>query len=287
MAAGDPILDLSDYVNLVTGGNSGTPEQLWWFKDARQNGGAAAAPVSGRLTSLWQYDGFPSGASNTAPTTAAVPTNATDGALKQTSPGGGRTKRIAGYNFGGCTAAGTIIVYDRLSHQGGLSGTTTTAQTTNLPTAALTRYTTGVGVMPWLEVYTAVGTTATTVTCSYTDQGGTTGNTSLATVFGSAGYNNQNRILPIPLAAGDYGCRAVASVTVLATTGTAGAFGVTLAKPLFIIPTPVLGMGDVRSFLNEPGGPLAIGSDACLGLAFLANTTTIPQLHLGLYFFEK
>lgn len=287
MAAGDPVLDLSDYVNLVTGGNSGTPEQLWWFKDARQNGAAAAAPVSGRITSLWQYDGFPSGASNTAPSTAAVPTNATAGALKQTSPGGGRTKRLAGYNLGGISAAGTLVVYDRLSHQGGLSGTSTSAQTTNLPTAALTRYTNGEGVMPWLEIYTAVGTTATTVTISYTDQGGTTGNTSLATVFGSAGFNNINRIIPIPLAAGDYGCRAVASVTVLATTGTAGNFGVTLAKPLFAIPAPVLGMGDCRSFLAEPGGPLAIGDDACLAMTWLANTTTIPQVHFGLFFFEK
>lgn len=288
MAAGDPLIDLSDFVNLITGGNSGTPEAVWMAKDARVNGAAAAATIAGRFTSLWQYDGQPSGASSTAPTTSAVCTNATAGALKQTSPGGGRTKRLTGIAIGGALAAGTLIVYDRLVHQGGLSGTTTGAQTTNLPTTALTRYTDGVGVQAWLEVYTQIGASSTTVTASYTDQGGTSGNTTLATAWGNTGFREAQRIVRLPLANGDYGVRAVASVTNAATTGTAGAFGVTLARPLYAIPLPNVGVGFIQSLITDPAGPIDIKSDSCIAFAWLANGVTAPQIHpSGLFFFEK
>lgn len=282
------ILDLSDFVNLASGGGAGAPEAVWMHKDARQAGAAAAATVAGRVSSLWQYNGSPAGGSNTAPTTSAVCTNATDGALKQTAPGGGRTKYCTGYSCGGALAVGSLIVYDRLVHQGGLSGTVTTAQTTNLPTSALTRYTTGAGVQIWLEIYTAIGATGTTVSASYTDQGGTTGNTTQATDFGGTGFNEKNRIVRLPLATSDTGARAVASVTVLATTGTAGAFGVVLARPLFVIPLPFVGVGANASFLTDPSGPIDMNSDACIAFAWLANTTTAPQIApTGLFFVEK
>ena len=129
---------------------------------------------------------------------------------------------------------GTFILADRLVHSGGLSGIVTTAQTTNLPTAALTRYTTGVGVLGYLEIYSNIGNTATTVTVSYTNQAATAGKISLAQTFGGNDYNAAPRMVPIPLAAGDTGIRSVQSVTVLATTGTAGNFGVTLVKPIAI-----------------------------------------------------
>ena len=125
-----------------------------------------------------------------------------------------------------------IILADRVSHQGGLSGIVTTAQTTNLPTGALTRFTSGVGVCIALEIYTAIGATATTVTVSYTNQAGTAGRTSQASVFGGSLSNAVARFVILPLQDGDTGVRSVESVTVLATTGTAGAFGVTLFKPL-------------------------------------------------------
>lgn len=287
MAAGDPILDFSDFILLATGGGGGAPETVNWYKSARVGGAASAAPVAGRITSLWRYDGMP-GASSTNPTTAAVPTNATAGSMGQATSASGTKKRLLAF-VAAALVAGTIIVYDRVGHQGGLSGTTTGAQTTNLPTSALTRYTTGAGVEPWLEIYTQVGTTATTATASYTDDGNTAGNATPTVAFGNTGLREAQRIIPLPLAAGDRGVRAVASVTLAASTLTAGAFGVTLAYPLVTVPVPVAGVGNLWSGLLSGSGPLDLGatSDACIALAWLANTTTIPELFGQTFFVEK
>lgn len=163
------------------------------------------------------------------PTTAAVPTSSTAGAMPFINGGTGRLTLAAATLASG--GSGMVLMCDRLSHQGGLSGTVTTAQTTNLPTAALTRHTSGVGVMMGLSIYTNLGTTATTVTVSYTNSAGTSGRTSPAVSFGdSVRFATYLRMLP--LQEGDVGVKSVESVTLAGTTGTAGNFGVTLFKPL-------------------------------------------------------
>jgi hypothetical protein len=274
--------DLSELVNRATGGNSGTPEAIIGWKDNRVGAAAAQAPVAGRLTSLWQYNGSP--AHGVAPGAVSVPTNATDGALKQTNPGGGRQKWLTG-GWATANAAGTLILYDRLLHIGGLSGTTTTAQTVG---GSLTRYTStaSVGNQIFVEIYTAIGGTATTVTASYTDQGGTSGVTSQAVAIGGTGLNEAQRIIPLTLAAGDTGVQAVASVTVLATTGTAGNFGVSIVRPLYAIPISVLGVGGILQ-LARSGGFSEVLTNACLAFAWLANTTTVPQIMYGLNMSER
>ena len=43
------IANLSDLVNRMTGGNSGTPENIWFHKIARHDGAVVAAvPIAGR-----------------------------------------------------------------------------------------------------------------------------------------------------------------------------------------------------------------------------------------------
>lgn len=288
MAVGDPIADLSELIVLATGGSGGAPEAVNFVKKPLRAGAAPQAPIIGRLQSLWEIDGCPSGGSTTAPTTAAVCTNATDGSLKQTTSATGAKKRLLSIAMCGLVA-GSVVVYDRLSHQGGLSATTTGAQTTNLPTAALTRYTTGEGVEAWIDIYTQIGTTGTTATASYTDQGGTSGNTSPAFTFGATNAREAQRQLPIAYAVGDSGVRAVANVNVVATTGTAGAFGVTLAYPLITINLPLPGVGALISFIEASGGPLDLGatSDAAIATSWFPNTTTIPELFGQFFFLEK
>lgn len=131
--------------------------------------------------------------------------------------------------------AAAMMVVDLLNVNGGLNATLTTPQTTNLPTAALTRYTSGEGVMAGIVVYTVIGTTATTVTISYTNSAGTSGRTSTATQMGGGFYREVGLLIPIPLQAGDTGIRSIESVTLAATTGSAGNFGVCLYKPLAMI----------------------------------------------------
>lgn len=190
--------------------------------------------VQSQATSMWLI--APNNGS--APSTAAVPTKDTAGSLfypaHQNSSG---TQRIVGHSIRSNNRC-MFWVVDRLSHQGGLSGTTTTAQTTNLPTSALTRATTGAGVMIGLEIYTVIGTTATTVSCSYTDNVNGAGRTTPLTAFGATGNREVSRLIILPLQAGDSNPVSVESVTVTATTGTAGNFGVTLFKPLYSIYVP-------------------------------------------------
>jgi hypothetical protein len=149
------------------------------------------------------------------------------------------------------------MLCDRLSHQGGLDGTVTTAQTTNLPTAALTRGdTTGKGVFAGLEIYTQIGTTGTTFLVTYTNQAGTGSQVSPLVTLGNTGFREANRFIPIPLASGDNGFRSVENVDLTATTGTAGAFGITLYRPLFPI------------FVAQQGGEEQL-IDGLLSVAFL------------------
>ncbi|MBX9580465.1 MAG: hypothetical protein K2X87_09170 [Gemmataceae bacterium] len=175
-----------------------------------------------------------------APTTAVACDAATVGAMlgRQTTTATTNPLYLAQVEVASGTAQSTVamMLCDRLSHQGGLVGNVATAQTTNLPTAALTRYTSGAGVMAALEVYTAIGTGGSTVSVSYTNQAGTSGRTSKPVVIGATGANAATQFFPLPLQDGDTGVRSVESVTMAAATGTAGNMGVTLYKPLLILP---------------------------------------------------
>lgn len=235
---------------------------------------AGATVVAGRTFDLWTQMQPGVGA---AVTTAAAPTRATTGARGQLDGNGG-VLSILGANWGG-NALGSLIIADRLSHQGGLSAIVTTAQTTNLPTAALTRYTSGVGVMLGLTIYTQIGTTATTVTVSYTNSDGTAGRVTPAVAFGGTAFREANRLIMLPLQSGDVGVQSVQSVTVLATTGTAGAFGVTLFKPLHV---SIIDSSDQYSstpadFISgrTSGGIPEVVDGACLFGIYIGNTTSV------------
>jgi hypothetical protein len=274
------IADLSDLLNRSTGGNSGTPENLWWHKEARVAGAAATAPIAGRYASLWTYDGHPS--AGVAPTTWANPTNSTAGALKQTDPGGGRQKWFTG-GFATGLNAGTLILYDRLGHIGNLNATTTTAQTF---TGSITRYTSGVGNIAWLEIYTIIGTTGTTVTMSYTNTTPTSGRTSAAVTIGGTGFREVTRCLMLPLQSGDTGITSVENVDLLASTATAGAFGLTIAHPLAYYTIGAAGAAGWRDYSTGNPGIPEIQTGACLALLWVPQTTTAPEFIGALSFVE-
>ncbi len=231
----------------------------------------STASASGRWYNLWKT-AVPIG---TTPTGPVVPTNATLGSLGQQDSTSG-TLAIIGSRFNSFNP-GVYLVADRLSHQGGLSGTVATAQTTNLPTAALTRYTSGAGVMVGLSIYTQIGTTQTSVTISYTNQAGTSGQVSPAVLFGGTGFREANRFILIPLASDDTGVRAVASVTQLASTATAGAYGVTLFKPLYAVIVDETNGVTVSDFITGKsfGGIPEVQDGACLFMIAMSNSTAI------------
>lgn len=231
--------------------------------------------IFGRMMSHWAL----AAGAGAAPTTGLAPVRTTVGALGQFNSSG--VQRILGAAVAPITSQATLVICDRLSHQGGLSGTVAPgAQTTNLPTTALTRQTSGVGVMAALEIYTAVGATGTTVAMSYTNQAGTAGQTSIATVFGGTGFRELGRLILMPLAAGDTGVRAVASVTLAASTLTAGNFGVTLFRPLFVLSAPINpDTSFVYDLLNSGALAPVVDADACLFVASFHSGNNQTYLH--------
>ena len=275
------LTDLSDIINRVTGGSDGIPEHLFFWKDARVGGITAPALVAGRLASLWRYNGIPAGGA--IPAAASAPTNITVGALMQNAPGGTREKWLLGV-VASAHVSGSMIITDRLLHNGGLSGTTVTAQTVG---GALTRNTGGHGNQIWVEIYGALGGTATTITASYTNDLGVSGRTTLATAIGGAGFNETSRLIPLPLADGDRGVQVVSTVTLAGTTGAAGSFGVTIVRPIAAMPMSVIGVGGARDFISGLPSIIKIDNDACLFLAWVPNTTTAPQILGSLHFVEK
>jgi len=192
----------------------------------------------------------------------------------------------------GVTSSGVVFICDRLSHQGGLVANIATTQTTNLPTAALPRYTSGDGVWIGLEVYTVLGATEVTATVSYTNQAGTSGRTGTCRIGG--GTRGANQYLGVvALQAGDTGARSVESVTLSITTGAAGNFGVTLFRP--IVPFPFMGGANSETLfptgidymLGGGCGALpAIDPNACLWLIAMLNGATSTTRMLELSFVE-
>lgn len=275
--------DLSELVNRLSGGNSGTPRAMWFTKDNRVDAAAAAATVAGRMTSLWRYNGTPS--NGAVPGAVAAPTNTTAGGLIQADPGGGRQLWMTG-GWALASVAGTLIVYDRLLHISGLDGTVTTAQTVG---GSLTRYTgasDSVGNQIWVEIYTAIGGTGTTAVVNYTDQDNNPA-VSPAFAIGAAGLQEAQRIIPVPLQAGGTGVRGVTDIDLVATTGTAGNFGITVARPLLYIPVPAPGVGYVRDLIAGQPGLQEVLTDACLSLAWMSNGTTAPWLTGGVQLVER
>jgi hypothetical protein len=256
---------LDDILNRVTGG-AGSVQNLWWHKYSQNT--MDSNPVA--MGNLWQQEGLGWGAGAT-PTSAAVPTNTTPGSLIHSNPGGGNKLWMVGLTSK-ITGGGILVFYDRLLHCGGLSGTVTTAQTVG---GSLTRYTNGVGNMILAEVYTQIGSGAVTITGSYTNQAGT-GSQTIPTdvsVFPmGGGTHTPGSAIILPLASGDTGVQALASVTLGSTTNTAGNWGVSIIHPLFAVAGSSTSGGynlELSEWISE------IPSNTCLGAYWMKSASTV------------
>jgi hypothetical protein len=129
-------------------------------------------------------------------------------------------------------------------------------------------------VMAYVEVYSQVGTTATTLTASYTNDAGTAGRTSPAVTFGGTGFRAPPSLLPIPLAAGDRGVKSVETVTLAATTGTAGNFGITLLRFITIIPVVTRSVNTLWEGMLGGGCNLPDVTNVCMNVAYVFSTAT-------------
>ena len=168
-------------------------------------------------------------------------------------------------------------------HMGGLSGTVATAQTVgidlsaNLGTSNLdarkgdANYS---DVQWWLEWYTATGSTAVTATVNVTYNDASSGNLSAVSL---AATRPASFMAPlnsyIPAAQSGLYIKAVNSVTLSATTGTAGSFGVTATKPRMTMPLPLANKTEVFDWAAL-GLPEILNSSCLFGLVLTSQTNT-------------
>jgi hypothetical protein len=230
--------------------------------------------VAGRFHSLWCATGVPG--QGAIPTTAAVCTRATTGALPLTNQTAPVATYLAWLELATANSATNLSVHDRLCHQGGLSGTVAspTAQTTNLPLNL-----TGVSIDRigptdlseltwWLEWYTDTGATGVNATLNLTYADNTTGDV----VIALAATSRASGLYPILPATGKTGIKAVNSLTLSASTGTAGSFGVTCTRFLTGTTTMVANKSEIRDWAGL--GLPVVPNDACLSLLMFCSTTS-------------
>ena len=195
---------------------------------------ASAVPVVGRPQSLWQLAGNPGAGAYDATLNGVVLDSTAAQILGQIdfrNPGSGNTylARLQA----AATVPGTLILADRLWHNGGYTITATTAQTVTSP-AFPARDNTGTingeGVLLGVEVATACGAAAPTITVSYTNSAGTAGRTG-TNAFPTANSPTAGAFYPIGLAAGDIGVRSVQSLT-LSVSWVSGTIALVAYRPL-------------------------------------------------------
>lgn len=238
-----------------------------------------ASQTANSFSSLWRATGQPG--QGAVPTTAAVCNNTLLGSIgfaQQTDPA---TSYLAIMENMCSNAGGTLEIHDRLMHMGGLSGTVATAQTVNLDlnanlaTANLDARKGDANfsdVQWWLEWYTATGSTVVTATVAVTYNDGTTGNLtaqSLAATRPASHMIPLNSLIPAA-AAGKY-IRDVDTVTLSATSGAAGNFGVTATRYRAANYMPVLNARFTADWAAL--GLPEIPNSSCL-FGILANATT-------------
>lgn len=241
-----------------------------------------AIPTSaiGHNGSLWTSLGQPGGGA--IPTTAAITTNATLGAIPFTQQTAPATSYLAILEAISGVNGQTLEIHDRLMHMGGLNGTLTSLQTVDLDLHA------NIGtsnlavrkgdanysdVQWWLEWYADTGPTGSNATVNVTFNDGTTADLSVFNI-GSPATSRLGRMVSLNnlLQAADQGkfIRDVNSVTLSASTGTAGNFGVTATRYRGSVYCPILGARYNATWtdLNLP----EIHNSSCLFPVFISNS---------------
>ncbi len=190
---------------------------------------SVSSQVVGGYTSLWRSATYP--VAGSIPGAAATCDDSLTGTYVLPTKIGGATVYLGAANLTPSVIMG-LIVYDRLAHMGGLSGTVTTAQTVSVSAVTAQgqgRCLANYSNTEWfLEWYTVTGSTAVTATVNVTYDDDSTGNISVSMAASVAAQ----RLLPILPAVSGRFIKIVNTVTLSATTGTAGSFGVTAAVRL-------------------------------------------------------
>lgn len=241
---------------------------------------------AGQYFSLWRATGQPG--QGAIPTAAATCNNALTGAMNFSQQVDPATSYGAWANAVCSNSAVTIEVHDRLMHMGGLNATLLTAQTValNLNGVTADNMVKRIGdanfsdVQWWLEWYADTGATASNATIAVTYSDGTTGNLTVVAVGGTV---RASRMIPlnnlIPAAAAGKYIRSIDSVTLSASTATAGNFGFTASRPRMTM--PLLLANKMETFDWAALGFPEIFNSSCLWPIELCSATTTGTVRGG------
>ena len=238
-----------------------------------------ANAVANSLHSLWRATGQPG--QGAIPTTAALCTNATAGGIaftQQTSPASSYFGYISLINSN--NSGMSFLMRDRIAHSGGGNLTLLTAQTNIAvdlvalaPPAARLGAANYSDVEWFLENYTDGGATASNATVSVTYNDGTTANLNAIPVGGTLRAGRVLSLTPfIPIAQQGLFIRAVNSVTLSASTGTAGNFGFTVYRHKFKLPLATINIANDRDWAQLRLAEAPNG--ACLTFIVQCSTTS-------------
>ena len=248
--------------------------------------------AAGQYHSLWRATGTPG--QGAIPGAAAVCNNALTGALPFYSPSAPDTTYLATLNAVAGNSATSIELHDRLVHMGGLNGTLTTAQTVGIDMGLLlatdnlnARISDAFyrNVMWWLEWYTDTGTTAVTATVNVKYSDGSSANLNGISL---AATRRASQMIPlnsyIPIAQSGLSIAGVNSVTLSATTGTAGSFGITATKRLASLLMPI---ANANFGLDWAGlGLMEVKSSACPFVIMLPGSVATGRLNVNIGLIE-
>lgn len=247
--------------------------------------------VAGQNYSLWRATGQPAQAAIPG-TTPAIPTSATTGAMGFTNQTAPAASYVAQMSLLSSNSAMSLELHDRVAHVGGLVLNVTTAQTINgatgidLGAAGLNVPADRIGdanysdIQWWLEVYSDGGATASNATVSVTYGDNTTANLNVIAVGGTLRAGRMIALTPF-IATTEQGkfIRRINSVTLSASTGTAGNFGFTATRRRCDFDLPLANM--VARFDWASMGFPSVPNDACLTLIGTTSTTSSGTLRGG------
>jgi len=234
--------------------------------------------VAGKPQSLWGLAGNP-GAGSYDTTLNGVTLSQTsaqvNGALNFVDPVSGNS--YLARMTGAATQAGTLILADRLWHNGGYTITATTAATSTTPTWPARDSggsTNGDGVLLGLEISAAAGAAAPTITITYTNSAGT-GSRTAVNSFATANSPAAGSFFPIGLQAGDVGVRAVTSLQ-LSASWVSGTMNLVAYRPLAFLELPGAQISNAIDSLTSGFPRLYNGTTPFL--IFVPNTTTASNV---------
>lgn len=241
-----------------------------WFGKA-----VTATLVAGRPASLWSLGGSPGAGAFNNTLNGVTLTAPVNGQIPYTNPasGNGYLARLQAQ----ATQAGTLLLLDRIWHNGGYTITSTSAQNSTTPTwpaRDAVGSSNGEGILCAMEISAATGAGTPTITMTYTNSAGTASRTATniqATVASSA----IGATYFIGLEAGDIGVRSVQSIQ-LSATWTSGTMNLVAYRILAAI--ELTGAFQTNALDAITGGFPRLFDGTVPWLVFIPSTTTATNV---------